>query len=579
MICFLLLISFVFSESTSNTHTILCMDNEVTEASKCQNFLEVSNIADNQNSAKCIKYGNKYMKVYTQSVKPSTDGGIEPKNGEDETKNGGSETKSGSTDGKSGSTDGKSESTYRKNFRNNWKKSIKGEEPVTITYHIKYYNNNDCTGNEVSDITVVPTKKPSNIVITIPVEESKDSDKITYTQYVAANVCVNNKIFVNTQFGVAQHKCTNDNEYSELEDIITDKFNGMTCIIQNKVDITDKTYTTSTTASFKKVQSVNTQYTITDGAKIVEMTSPDTGKIYTCTKGTSSIIICTKDEKQDSVTVLNTNGNIATGALCNTNKCEENNGKAYFFDTCESNMKYLIAGSLFQQFEYNENTCDNFKQLKLSSTSDKHFTIGSETYLLTFNPIESTETIYTKTSDIEYKTYVVGSCHKTGETSSKKVVKTSENKYVIENFNDVECKSAGSVVKILTSILTTVPVQNATVTLIESDIQCTIKKVSDAVISTNIKLDTCADTFKYVIEKGVVTKYTFKSNSDCLNSKDGVVDQTTKHTCNKCDNNVETICPMITDNNSNNDEKPNNNLGDSTSIMFIGIALIITIFF
>ncbi|EMD45992.1 Hypothetical protein EHI5A_195870, partial [Entamoeba histolytica KU27] len=198
-------------------------------------------------------------------------------------------------------------------------------------------------------------------------------------------------------------------------------------------------------------------------------------------------------------------------------------------------MKYLIAGSLFQQFEYNENTCDNFKQLKLSSTSDKHFTIGSETYLLTFNPIESTETIYTKTSDIEYKTYVVGTCLKTGETSSKKVVKTSENKYVIENFNDAECKSVDSVVDTLTSVLTTVPVQNATVTLIESDIQCTIKKVSDAVISTNIKLDTCADTFKYVIEKSVVTKYTFKSNSDCLNSKDGVVDQTTKHTCNKCD--------------------------------------------
>ncbi|GAB1222684.1 hypothetical protein ENUP19_0121G0035 [Entamoeba nuttalli] len=553
MICFLLLISLVFSEDASNTHTILCMDKGVTEASKCQNILEVSNISNEKNSAKCIKYGNKYMKVYT--IVPST----EQDSGAHTPENGAYTPDSGAH-------------ALRKNIKRD----------NVPTYHIMYYKDDKCCNqeNDQQDVSVIKiSNKPTNIVITINIKESIETDTVNYTQYIVGNLCFNNKIFVNTQFGVAQHKCTNDNKYSDLEDIITDKFNGMTCTI-NKIQIPEgRIYTTSTTTSFKKVQPVNTQYTITDGATIVEMTSPDTGKIYTCTKGTSQKITCIEGDKPETVITLNINGNIATGALCSGNNCDENIGKAYFFNTCESNMKYLIVGSLFQQFEYNENTCANFKQLKSSSTSDKHFTIGSETYLLTFTPIESTETIYTKTSDLEYKTYVVGSCLKTGESSSKKVFKTSENKYVIESFNDAECKSAGSVVDTLTSVVTTVPVQSTTVTLIESDTQCTIKKVSDAIISTNIKLDTCADTFKYVIEKGVVTKYTFKSNSDCINSKDGVVDQTTKHTCNKCDNNIETICPMITDNNSNNDEKPNNNLGDSTQIMFIGIVLIITIFF
>ncbi|GAB1222886.1 hypothetical protein ENUP19_0122G0033 [Entamoeba nuttalli] len=569
MICFLLLISLVFSEDASNTHTILCMDKGVTEASKCQNILEVSNISNEKNSAKCIKYGNKYMKVYT--IVPSTEqdsGAHTPENGAYTPDSGANSPDSGAYTPNSGAH------ALRKNIKRD----------NVPTYHIMYYKDDKCCNqeNDQQDVSVIKiSNKPTNIVITINIKESIETDTVNYTQYIVGNLCFNNKIFVNTQFGVAQHKCTNDNKYSDLETFITDKFNEMSCIIQPKIDIKDKIYTTSTTTSFKKVQPVNTQYTITDGATIVEMTSPDTGKIYTCTaKNSDSSITCIEGDKPETITVLNINGNIATGALCNSNKeCKKENGEAYFFNTCESNMKYLIVGSLFQQFEYNENTCANFKQLKSSCTSDKHFTIGSETYLLTFTPIESTETIYTKTSDIEYKTYVVGSCLKTGETSSKKVVKTSENKYVIENFNDVECKSVNSVVDTLTSVVTTVPVQNATVTLIESDTQCTIKKVSDAIISTNIKLDTCADTFKYVIEKGVVTKYTFKSNSDCINSKDGVVDQTTKHTCNKCDNNIETICPMITDNNSNNDEKSNNNLEDSAPIMFIGIALIITIFF
>ncbi|EDR29314.1 hypothetical protein EDI_204760 [Entamoeba dispar SAW760] len=465
-------------------------------------------------------------------------------------------------------------------------------EGETTIYHIKYFTDAKCTTavEDNQDVTVTKMEtKPENTVITMvlseateeePTDQVTDEARNTYTQYVVAGVCVDSKIFVKAQFGVGQHKCTAENtDIGDLEAIITDKYNEITCTVEKVTVDESKVFTKDNTAAIQVVQKVENTYTIADNAEVIEMTSATEGAVFKC-KTAEDKTTCTK---KGDILVIDVDKKIADGSICKDGECADSNGKVYFFSKCESKKKFLIVGGFFQQFEYSDDECKNVKSLAITSTSsNSRIKVNEVEYSVSYTKIEQVETVYNKVSDIEYKTYKVGGCDKTGESTSKFVAKTSDNIYVIEKSTDNSCGTPETnEIEVIAEATKEVPVEGATVVRIESDASCSVVEVNEAVFSTSIKLDTCNDNIKYVIADDAVVKYTYADADKCKTNTEGTADEN-KYACGSCVDSVKTICPSNTPDNTNpssDKSSSNNNNDDAAPSMFIAIAAVIAFFF
>ncbi|BFU26161.1 hypothetical protein CL6EHI_075310 [Entamoeba histolytica] len=532
MIAILLFIGIAFADNV-----ILCMDET---SDKCQHAIEVSNLASGKDNAKCVLYGDgKTIKVYSSST---------------------SETPDANTDG---------------DADDNKKEGVKKD--TTIEYHIEYFTDKTCGTKEKDETVKKLENKPENIVITVtlketPSETAKEGSENTYVEYIVGGVCINKKIYVQTQFGVGEHQCDDNGEIGNLANIITDKYNGQECRTE-KINVGNNKYTTDKDKDIQEVQEVKTEYSIEAKAKIVEITSEEGGYIYTCETVEQSVIC----KKGDEVVRIKEGEAIAEGVKCNDKngevECQDSNVKVYFFSKCQEKKKFTIAGSYFQELKYSDEECKTVESIEATSSNNSNrIKCGDTTYAVTYEKQEEEGIIYSKTSNIEYKSYKVNKCNKGSETSSKKVVKTRDNTYIIEEFSDKECEEPTSVENI-GDISTEVPVSGATVIRIESDVECSVSKKEEAVFGTYIKVDSCDDKMKYVILNNTVIKYEYSSGEECSNNGEGEANEK-KYGCGKCEDKVKTICPGNT---PSGDTSDNND--DSASSMMIGILSVIALFF
>ncbi|GAB1226948.1 hypothetical protein ENUP19_0311G0034 [Entamoeba nuttalli] len=531
MITIILFIGIAFGENV-----ILCMDET---SDKCQNVIEVSNLASGEENAKCVLYGDgKTIKVYSSST---------------------SETPDANTD---------------EDTEDNKKEGVKREE--NVEYHIKYFTDNNC-GSEEKVATVKKLEnKPENTIITVTLKEvtseaAVEGSENTYVEYIVGGVCFNKKVYVQTQFGVGEHQCEDNGVIGNLEKIITTEYNGQECTTE-KINVGNNKYTTDKDKEVQAVQEVKTEYSIAAGAIIVEITSEEGGILYKC--GTTEPITCSNSGE---IVRIHEGESIAEGIICDDSngevECQDNKGKAYFFSKCQDKKKFTIAGRYFQQLRYSDEECKTVEGIEITtSSSSNRIVYGDTTYSVSYERNVEENTVYSKTSNIEYKSYRVNKCSKGSETSSKIVVKIGDNSYVIEGFSDNECNEPKSIESI-GEIVTEVPVEGATVIRIESDAECSVSNKDEAVFGTYIKIDSCDDKKKYVILNNTVIKYEYSSEEECTSNGEGEANEN-KYECGKCEGNVKTICPGNT---PSGDTSDNND--DSAPSMIIGILSIITLFF
>ncbi|GAB1222340.1 hypothetical protein ENUP19_0102G0040 [Entamoeba nuttalli] len=427
MITIILFIGIAFGENV-----ILCMDET---SDKCQNAIEVSNLASGEENAKCVLYGDgKTIKVYSSST---------------------SETPDANTN---------------ESAEDNKKEGVKREE--NVEYHIKYFTDNNCGSEEKVDTVKKLENKPENSIITVTLKEvtseaAVEGSESTYVEYIVGGVCFNKKIYVQTQFGVGEHQCEDNGVIGNIEKIITDKYNGQECTTE-KINVGNNKYTTDKDKEVQAVKEVKTEYSIAAGAIIVEITSEEGGNIYSC--GDSEPITCSNSGE---IVRIQEEESIAEGIICDDSngeiECQDNKGKAYFFSKCQEKKKFTIAGRYLQEIRYSDEECKTVEGIEITtSSSSNRIVYGDITYSVSYERNVEENTIYSKTSNIEYKSYRVNKCSKGSETSSKIVVKTGDNSYVIEGFSDNECNEPKSIESI-GDISTEVPVEGATVIRIESD--------------------------------------------------------------------------------------------------------------